>query len=139
MAEEYETNRNYLAFIEGLIQKTKAHDIDWRYLDENHSLYEGMHWTNCKTEFSLLGSKERVYPDFDTEDSFYTRQGDMYIVLYTVYNQPTNLYVVPNTYKKVVRMDAGEYGDLITRLLNLVISQFPNAEDFISKFVSGNQ
>ena len=53
-------------------------------------------------------------------------------------NQPAVLYVVPNTYKKIVKLSPDEYGELITRLLNLVESQFPNAEDFIEEYIGKN-
>ena len=131
--------QRYVAFIEGLIQQTKEKKLNWRYLDKNKELYEGMGWTRAKASYGLFtGNQEVLVPDFNREDSFFTNVGDMYIVLHVWGSQPANLYVVPNTYKKVTTLTPEEYGEHITRLLNLVQSQFPSAEAFIDKFL-GNQ
>lgn len=50
-------------------------------------------------------------------------------------NQPASLFIVPETYKKVVEFSPDEYGEYITRLLNLVQSQFPSADAFIDDFL----
>ena len=90
-----------------------------------------------KTNYAMfpLGAKETITPDFNQEDSFFAHMGDMYIVIYVWYNEPAKLYIVPKTYKKVTVLPADEYGEYITRLLNLVQSQFPNAETFIDNFL----
>ena len=59
-----------------------------------------------------------------------------YVVLYVWNNNPAKLYVVPNTYKKVVKLEPDEYGEYITRLLNLVQSQFPSGEAFIDSILN---
>ena len=46
-----------------------------------------------------------------------------------------DVYVVPSTFKNTVYLSAEIYGDIITRLLNLVQSQFPDGEVFIDKFL----
>ena len=131
--------QRYVDFIERIIQETKEGQLSWRYLDKDKSLYEEMGWT--KTSSSSLygifsGSGGTIHPDFNTEDSFFTNIGDMYIVLYVYGSQPAKLYVIPNTYKKVVTLTPEEYGEHITRLLNLVQSYFPSAEAFIDKFLN---
>ena len=131
-------NEKYISFLKKIIEDTKENKIQWRYLDSNISLYEGMEWTKMKTEFGLFPPKEHVYPNFDTENSFYTSIIDTYVVLLVHINQPAILYVVPKTYKKVVVLNPDEYGELITRLLNLVESQFPTGENFIEEYVSKN-
>ncbi len=132
--------QTYIDFISGIISDTKDKKLNWRYLDSNESLYKGMNWTNTKTDFSLFSTeREKVIPNFNTEDSFYTNIGDMYIVIYVWKSNPAVLYVVPNTYKKVVSLNPEEYGEYITRLLNLVQNQFPNADSFISKYVDKNK
>lgn len=131
--------QRYVAFIEGLIQRTKEKKLHWRYLDKNKELYQGMEWTRAKASYGLFtGGHEEIVPDFNREDSFFTNIGDMYIVLYVWGSQPAKLYIVPNTYKKVTILNPEEYGEHITRLLNLVQSLFPSAEAFIDKFL-GNQ
>ena len=89
------------------------------------------------TEYGLfsLGGKEKIIADFNQEDSFYAHLGEMFIVIYVWRDQPAKLYVVPPTYKKVTSLTPDEYGEYITRLLNLVQSQFPNAETFIDNFL----
>lgn len=131
-------NEKYIIFLKNIIEDTKNRKMEWDYLDANASLYEGMNWTRTKTEFSALSTKEKEYPNFDRENSFYTSIGSTYIVLLVRSNQPAVLYVVPNTYKKIVKLSPDEYGELITRLLNLVESQFPNAEDFIEEYIGKN-
>ena len=54
---------------------------------------------------------------------------------YVSTNQPASLFIVPETYKKVVEFSPDEYGEYITRLLNLVQSQFPSADAFIDDFL----
>ena len=130
-------NNKYIDFILGITQQTKDKKLNWRYLDTNKTLYEGMGWVNTKTEFGLFsGNKEITTPDFNQEDSFFTNIGDMFIVIYVWRDQPAKMFVVPNTYKKVVTLTPDEYGEYITKLLNLVQSQFPNAESFIDNYIS---
>ena len=132
--------QRYIAFIEGIIQQTKENKLNWCYLDKNTDLYQGMGWTRSKATYGLFtGGHEELVPDFNREDSFYTRIGEIYIVLYFYGNQPAKLYIAPNTYKKVTTLTPDEYGEHITRLLNLVQSQFPSAETFIDRFLNSNQ
>ncbi len=133
-------DQRYIDFLNKLINNTKQKEIRWKYLDTNKSLYEGMEWTTTSTEFSIFaGSKEKVTLDFNREDSFYVNEGGTYIVIYVWGNQPAKLYVVPETYKKVVEFSPDEYGEYITRLLNLVQSQFPNGEAFIDDFIKNEK
>lgn len=131
------SEQRYVDFIENIIERTKEKKITWRYLDTNKKLYEGMHWTTTKTDFGLLANlKEVTLPDFNQEDSFYANVGGTYIVIYVWKDQPASLYVVPETYKKVVWLAPNEYGASITRLLNLVQSQFPSGEGFIDSILA---
>ena len=132
--------QKYVDFIEGIINRTKEKKISWRYLDSNESLYEGMRWTKTRSEYVMFGTnKEVTSPDFDVESSFYAAIRNMFVVIYVWGSHPAKLYVVPNTYKKVVTLTPDEYGEYITRLLNIVQSQFPNAETFIEEFTKRNK
>lgn len=130
-------DQRYIDFIEAIIDRTKNKQLDWYYLDKNESLYKGMEWTKTTTEYGLFSTsgKEKNVADFNLEDSFYAHLGEMYIVIYVWRDQPAKLYIVPKTYKKVTCLTPDEYGEYITRLLNLVQSQFPNAETFIDNFL----
>ena len=130
-------DQRYIDFIEAIIERTKNNQMDWHYLDKNEALYKGMEWTRTTTEYGFfsLNAKEKTVADFNQEDSFYAHLGEMYIVIYVWGNQPAKLFIVPNTYKKVTYLTPDEYGEYITRLLNLVQSQFPNAESFIDNFL----
>ena len=56
-------NNKYIDFILGITQQTKDKKLNWRYLDTNKALYEGMGWVNTKTEFALFsGGKEVSTP-----------------------------------------------------------------------------
>ena len=128
--------QRYVAFIEEIIQQTKKKKLKWWYLDNNKDLYQGMGWAKSKAMYGLFtGGHEETVPDFNVEDSFYTNVGDMYIVLYVWGSQPAKLFIVPNTYKKVTTLSPEEYGEHVTRLLNLVQSLFPSAEAFIDRFL----
>ena len=130
-------DQRYIEFIEKIIIKTKAISLGWKYLDTKKELYEGMGWTSSKIEYEpFRGNREILSPNFNTEDSFYTNVDNIYIVIYVWRDQPAKLYIVPYTYKKVTALTPDEYGEYITRLLNLVQSQFPNAENFIDNFLS---
>ena len=132
--------KKYIAFINKLINDTKERNIKWEYLDKNKTLYEGMGWTKSSNMFGLLqGEKEIVHTDFNIEDSFYTKMNGTYIVIYVYGIQPATLYVIPETFKKIVALSPDEYGEFITRLLNLVQSQFPSGETFIDGFLSNNE
>lgn len=131
--------KRYVDFLNKLINSTKERKIDWKYLDTNQELYEGMEWIKTSTEFALWGgSKEKTVLDFNKEDSFYAQEDGTYIVIYVWGNRPAKLYVVPSTFKKVVIFTPDEYGEYITRLLNLVQNQFPNGESFIDVFLNDN-
>lgn len=74
-------------------------------------------------------------PDFNTENSFCAVVESYYIVLLSRKNTPSDLYVIPKTYKNVRVLNASEYGEHITRLYNLVRGRFPDAESFIDKMI----
>ena len=124
-----------ISFINSVIQQTRDNKLKWEYLDTNQVLYQGMGWFTKKVDFGFFSSKETLTPNFNVEDSFYVRIQDFYVVIYVRGDQPAQLFVVPNTYKKVVSLKPDEYGDYITQLLNLVQCKFPDASKFIDKFV----
>lgn len=128
--------KKYIEFLNKLIDDTKERKIDWKYLDKNKTLYEGMNWTKVSSVLGLFsGEKEKTYADFNVEDSFYTIVNETYIVIYVYGTQPATLYVIPGTFKKVVMLSPDLYGEFITRLLNLVQSQFPSGDAFIDSFL----
>ncbi len=126
-------DNNYIKFLDLLINETKIKKIKWDYLDKNKNLIKNMDW--CTTSlFSTMTARDPE-PNFNTEDSFYAKSGETYIVILVYGNDPATLYVIPPTFKKIVHLRADEYGDQITRLLNIVQSQFPNADQFIKDFI----
>lgn len=133
MAED--RNKNFIARI---IQQTKDDKLKWDYLDSNQILYQGMGWVTKKVDFGFFSSKETLTPNFNVEDSFYARIQNMNIVIYVRGDKPAQLFVVPDTFKKVVTLSPDEYGDSITQLLNLVQSKFPDAASFIDKYLNNN-
>ena len=127
---------NYVKFLDVLINTTKSKKLQWAYLDSNKELIKGMNWCTSPL-FSTIFSGE-ADPIFNVEDSFYAKSENTYIVIYVSGNNPASLYIIPNTFKKIVLLSADEYGDQITRLLNLVQSLFPSADAFIDKFLQNN-
>lgn len=132
-----QVNNQYIEFIEKIIHKTKEHRIRWDYLDKNQDLYLGMDWLKVKSQMdNIFPQKDKYYYDFDAENSFFAKIDDTYIVLRVRRtNLPADLYVVPYTYKRVVKMSADEYGEYITRLMNLVQNEFPDGKSFIDKLL----
>lgn len=126
-------DNNYVKFLDVLIKETKNKKMKWLYLDGNKSLIKNMHWYN--ESFLATMTSVEPEPNFNTEDSFYLQTGNTYIVIYVYGNNPASLYVIPSTFKKIVHLSADEYGEHITRLLNIVQSQFPNADQFIKDFI----
>ena len=123
----------YIKFLDVLINETKNKKIRWAYLDTNKELIKSMEW--CSTSFLSAMTSSNPEPNFNTEDSFFVKSENTFIVIYVYGDNPASLYVIPNTYKKILHLSADEYGDQITRLLNLVQSQFPNADQFIKDFI----
>lgn len=129
-------DKKYALFLEKIIQETKRNTITWCYLDSNKELYEAMNWIDVQyNSDGLFGRQKVVYPDFDTENSFYTKIDGTYVVILVRDNTPAIIYVIPNTYKKKVVLPPEEYGALSTRLLNLVQEGFPDADRFIADFL----
>ena len=121
-------DRKIILFIDALIAKTKNKEMIWSFLDENKALYERMGW--C--EYDFIGNS---ILSFDVESSFYTKAKDgTYVVLYVADNAPATLYVIPRTFRMIRCLEAVDYGRSITRLFNIVQSQFPSADKFISEF-----
>lgn len=128
--------KKYVEFLNKLIDDTKKRKIEWKYLDKNKIIYEGMNWTKTSNLLSIFaGEKETICADFNVEDSFYTIASETYIVIYVYGTQPASLYVIPKTFKKIVFLSPEIYGEFITRLLNLVQSQFPSGDAFIDSFL----
>ena len=125
----------YTHFLKKVFEMTKSCALSWSYLDHNKALCEGMKWSTTYSGIGAIFSNHDVSFDFNTDSSFCCKSGDTYIVLLVHGTQPANIYVVPNTFKNVVYLSAEAYGDIITRLLNLVQSQFPDGEVFINKFL----
>ena len=125
----------YVELIEKLIQKTKEKIIKWNYLDTNSTLYSNMGWCK-KTINSVLFTNEEIIPAFNTEMSFFAFDKGFQIVILVMGTNPADLYIIPNTYKRVLGLYATEYGEHITRLLNLVLSQFPDSEDYVDMILN---
>lgn len=135
-------DNKYIMFINRLISLTKENEIEWKYLDSNTRLCEEMDWCEKKSPIttlqdSLSGSFERAYY-FDVENSFYTKINETFITLVVQDNNPASLMIIPNTYKKVVTLSPSDYGENITRLLNIVQNKFPSGEAFVDNFLNGN-
>lgn len=130
--------QKYIDFLTKLISATKEQILNWKYLDSNYNLFSSMNWVKSTYLNALLGAQKTV-PDFDTEDSFYIEDSGVYIVLLVHTGQPANLYVIPNTFKKIILLTAEEYGEYITRLLNLVQSQFPSGDAYVERFLQNNR
>jgi len=128
-------NDRYANFLEKVFEMTKSGTLTWNYLDKNKTLCEGMKWSKTYSGVGALLLSDDVSFSFNTEKSFYCRPDGTYIVLLVHGTQPASLYIVPSTFKNVVCLSAEAYGDMITRLLNLVQTQFPDGEVFIDKFL----
>lgn len=129
-------DQKYVNFITALINATKNDSIEWSYLDSNKLLYQGMRWVKATTIYDNLIGNTSPMPDFNVESSFYTTQEDGYIALYVHGNNPAELFIIPGTFKSVVHMSADQYGEYITRLLNIVHSKFPSGDAMIDSFIS---
>lgn len=127
-------DNRYVAFILKIIDMTRSAELNWHYLDENLTLCRGMKWMHEQNPVIPMFDKER--PEFDVENSFYAKYNDTSIVLFVWNNEPAKLVIVPSTFKSVLRLEADEYGEHITRLLNLVQSKFPNAEAFVDSIIN---
>lgn len=125
----------YANFLMKVFELTKSCNLSWKYLDSNTTLCDGMKWRETYSGVSAFLLNNDVRFDFNTDRSFYCKSDDTYIVLLVRGTQPANVYIVPSTYKCTVYLSAEIYGDIITRLLNLVQSQFPDGEVFIDKFL----
>lgn len=121
-------DNRYIEFIELLIDQTKANELKWSYLDENKELVRRMGWYNETVVFSEYF--------FNEERSFFCKIGDMNIVLLTPNNDISSaLYVIPYTFRNIVVLDFKNYGEILTRLANIVVARFPNADIFITDFI----
>lgn len=121
------SNDRYVNFLSKVLERTKSNRLSWKYLDHNETLCKGMFLTPANSDYDEYG--------FNEEQSFYCELDSTYIVLVVHGKNPANMYVVPNTFRNIVFLSAEEYGDIITRLLNIVRSQFPDGEVFIDKFL----
>lgn len=117
-------NNRYISFIESVIQMTKENKFSWKSLISCTKLST---WFQSITKYNLM--------DSGYGDSFYTYLEGHYIVLLVRNSGVTEMYVIPNTFKKIIHLEAFEYGELITRLSNLVKHQLPSAEEFINKII----
>lgn len=129
------TNDRYSHFLTKVFEMTKSCTLSWKYLDSNKKLCEGMRWSTSYSGIGAFLVNDDIHFDFNIDRSFYCQEGNTYIALLVHGTQPADVYIVPNTFKNVVQLSAEIYGDIITRLLNLVQSQFPDGEAFIDDFL----
>ena len=135
--------KKYINFIEKLTKMTKDNLIKWEYLDSSTHLCQNMNWMEGDSGLlaitgAISGKLERTY-EFDRERSFYCKSNENYIVLYVTTGNPAIMFVIPPTFKKIIQLLPEDYGDYITRLLNLVESQFPSADAFIDDFLKDEE
>lgn len=124
MAEQ----NKYKDFIEYLIRQTNANKIRWKYLEDNEDLATRMSW-NSNNERGWEISENY----FSDERSFFCEIDGMNIALITPKDGiGPSLYVIPYTFKNIVKLDFDNYGSLLTRLMNMVMARFPNADRFIT-------
>lgn len=133
-------NSRYVSFLEKLLDFTKNDKVEWKYLEDNKNLCDGMHWKKTSSVLdTVFGMNLENTLYFDSENSFFSSIHDTSIVILVVEDSPAKLYIVPNTFKSVVVLEADQYGAYITRLLNLVKSKFPSGENFIDEFLNDEQ
>ena len=51
--------KKYIEFLNKLIDDTKERKIEWKYLDKNKILYEGMNWTKVSSVLGLFLEKKK--------------------------------------------------------------------------------
>jgi len=111
--------------INKLIELTKSKKINWYYLGEADSIYNGL---------SMYAS------GFDHDNSFYSEIESDYIVL--VAARPTSdqllveritLLFVPNTFRDIQKINSSEE---LLKLHTLVKSNFPNSEEIINHILN---
>lgn len=129
----------YMRFLNRLIAKTKSGEITWQYLDSNKALCQKMGWKSNEEPDPIgrIFAGEEI-AEFNADNSFYTEVSDTNIVIYEQKNDPASLYVIPPTFRKILCLNAEEYGEYITRLLNVVQRNFPNPDQFIVDFLRGD-
>lgn len=114
-------------FLDSLIEKTKTHEINWIYLDQNANLCANL---NININHII------------TDDSFYLPLSNSFIVLahfeeFFDSEDEYILYIVPNTFRQVKKLysDDQKIGEKIIRLDNLIKLTFPNPEDIMDNFI----
>ena len=127
----------YEIFLQSLIKKSKEQQIKWKCLDSNMELCRGIHLCRESLADKLYQNVPSFY--FDTENSYYAEfpKENMFVALIVKSNSDgpaTILQVIPNTFKNDLVLGFSDYGDLLTRLSNIIKSQFPNPDDFIASF-----
>ena len=127
----------YVRFLDKLIYKRKLDEIGWDYLDSNEYLCQKMKWyASARGELipkKLFDSGATYY---NPEDSFCAEIDETTIVIFAQQEELVSFYVIPPTFRKILRLGADEYGDYITRLLNVVQSKFPSSDQFVIDFLT---
>lgn len=129
--------KEYKLFLRRLIEKSKAQQIKWRYLDSNVELCRGIKLYQEPLSSMTTTSSGKFC--FNVENSYYVGfpKENMFVALIVKTDlSDAALYIIPNTFKNVLVLSFSDYGDLITRLANIIKSQLPNPEDFIDYYLS---
>lgn len=83
-------------------------------------------------------------PVFLEDSGFISKQenDNIYLVLFQEKDDNDNVrtffYVVPTTFKNILKLNEKDCPQEITRLLNIVKKQFPNSEDYIDEILNTN-
>lgn len=129
--------KEYKLFLRQLIEKSKARQIKWRYLDSNVELCRGIKLYQEPLSSKTLTSSGKFC--FNVESSYYVGfpKENMFVALIVKTDlSDVALHIIPNTFKNVLVLSFSDYGDLITRLANIIKLQLPNPEDFIDSYLS---
>lgn len=101
-------NRGIGQFIDNLIDQTKTQQVMWDYLCSNEKL--------CLN--SGLCISDGCFK-FNEKSSCFCEINEVYIILLVLGNNPSEMYVVTHKLKCIAHIYPYEYGDRITRLLNM--------------------
>lgn len=145
--------QRYEKFLRVLTAKTRNNSTKWEYLIDNELLKESLFLEEkhnsaediisavSRHTSTILGTsslpKQPTYFNEDNSFCFCDANSNTYAVLIKSTDNKISLWIVPSTFRNILKLEEKEYGDLLISLLNAVKKQFPNPDDFIDQYLIG--
>lgn len=125
-------NEKYANFIKDLTKKSKLKIVDWEYYEDDYEDIAAIYRNPSSQYYSRGYNPDETYMYFDDVTG-------TVIIFFTpldIFMGSHSVIIIPSSGKNIAELEEEDYGSEISILKSVIMSQFPNADDFIDDFIN---